>query len=185
MAPRRNVDCGSGEKAREKPRAIWVMLPAGKATEETVEQLGGLHGIGRHHHRRRQLLLQGRHPSRPKARGEGHPLCRLRHVRRRLGHRARLLHDDRRPEESGGAPRSDLLGPGSRARRHSAHAGPGERRCPRRARLHPRWSFRRRALRQDGPQRHRVRDDAGLCRGLRHPAQQGFEGSARGRALRC
>ncbi len=27
---------------KEKPRAIWLMLPAGKVTEETVEQLGGL-----------------------------------------------------------------------------------------------------------------------------------------------
>ena len=27
---------------KEKPRAIWLMLPAGKITEETVEQLGGL-----------------------------------------------------------------------------------------------------------------------------------------------
>ena len=26
----------------EKPRAIWLMLPAGRITEETVEQLGGL-----------------------------------------------------------------------------------------------------------------------------------------------
>lgn len=26
----------------EKPRSIWVMLPAGRITEETVEQLGGL-----------------------------------------------------------------------------------------------------------------------------------------------
>jgi 6-phosphogluconate dehydrogenase len=26
----------------EKPRAVWLMLPAGQATEETVEQLGGL-----------------------------------------------------------------------------------------------------------------------------------------------
>jgi 6-phosphogluconate dehydrogenase len=26
----------------EKPRAVWVMLPAGRITEETVEQLGGL-----------------------------------------------------------------------------------------------------------------------------------------------
>src|ERR1700691_4859165 len=26
----------------EKPRAVWVMLPAGKITEETVEQLAGL-----------------------------------------------------------------------------------------------------------------------------------------------
>jgi 6-phosphogluconate dehydrogenase len=27
---------------KDKPRAIWLMLPAGKATEEMVEQLGGL-----------------------------------------------------------------------------------------------------------------------------------------------
>jgi 6-phosphogluconate dehydrogenase len=27
---------------KEKPRAVWVMLPAGRITEETVERLGGL-----------------------------------------------------------------------------------------------------------------------------------------------
>jgi 6-phosphogluconate dehydrogenase len=27
---------------RDKPRAVWVMLPAGKITEETIEQLAGL-----------------------------------------------------------------------------------------------------------------------------------------------
>ena len=27
---------------KEKPRAVWVMLPAGQITEETVERLGGL-----------------------------------------------------------------------------------------------------------------------------------------------
>jgi 6-phosphogluconate dehydrogenase len=30
------------KKLGEKPRAIWLMLPAGKVTEEMVEQLGGL-----------------------------------------------------------------------------------------------------------------------------------------------
>ena len=38
---------------KEKPRAVWVMLPAGRITEETVERLGGLLEAGRHHHRRR------------------------------------------------------------------------------------------------------------------------------------
>src|ERR1700724_3534951 len=31
-----------GKQLGEKPRAIWLMLPAGKVTEEMVEQLGGL-----------------------------------------------------------------------------------------------------------------------------------------------
>ena len=71
-------------------------------------------GAGRHHHRRRQFLLQGRHPPRQEACREGHSLRRLRHLRRRLGHRARLLHDDRRREGGRGSPRSDLFGAGSR-----------------------------------------------------------------------
>ena len=30
------------KKLEQKPRAIWLMLPAGQVTEETVESLGGL-----------------------------------------------------------------------------------------------------------------------------------------------
>ncbi len=33
---------GVAEALKEKPRAVWVMLPAGKITEETVERLGAL-----------------------------------------------------------------------------------------------------------------------------------------------
>ena len=54
-------------KLDDKPRAIWVMLPAGKITEETVEHLGGLLEPGDIDHRRRQHLLQGRHPPRQEA----------------------------------------------------------------------------------------------------------------------
>ena len=43
----------------DKPRAVWVMLPAGEITEETVEQSRRPAGAGRHHHRWRQFLLQG------------------------------------------------------------------------------------------------------------------------------
>ena len=107
-------------------------------------------GARRHHHRWRQFLLQGRHPPRQTAGRKGHSLRRLRHVRRRLGHRARLLHDDRRPEGGGGSPRSDLLGARARTRRYPAHAGARERRSARRARLHSRRAVRRRAFRQDG-----------------------------------
>ena len=53
-----------------------------------------------------------------------------------------------------------------------AHAGPRKGGPARRAGLHPCRAERRRPFRQDDPQRHRVRPDAGLRRGLRHPAQR-------------
>ena len=129
-------------------------------------------GARRHRHRRRQHLLPGRHPPGEGAERQGHRLCRRRHLRRRLGPGARLLHDGRRRRGGRRAPRSDPRRPwrpgratsrapaGPRGRDPRAeqgyiHAGPGGRR----------------PLRQDGPQRHRVRPDAGLCRRLRHPAQ--------------
>ena len=34
----------------EKPQVIWVMLPAGQITEETVEHLGGILDGWRHHY---------------------------------------------------------------------------------------------------------------------------------------
>ena len=46
-------------KALSPPRAVWVMLPAGKITEETIEELGGLLVQGRCRDRRRQHLFQG------------------------------------------------------------------------------------------------------------------------------
>src|SRR4029453_4777917 len=100
-----------------------------------------------------------------------------------LGSRPRLLHDDRWPEAGRGSPRSYFRCTSSRAGRYPKDTGPCQRRCPRRAGLYSCWAVRRRPLRQDGAQRHRVWIDAGLRRGLRYPAQQEFEGSARGRAL--
>ena len=46
------------------PRAVWVMLPAGEATESTVDRSRVAHAKGRHDHRWRQHLLQGRHSPR-------------------------------------------------------------------------------------------------------------------------
>ena len=72
------------------------------------------------------------------------------------------------------AARPDLQDPGARASATIARTRrPARPRSARRAGLHPRRPGRRRPLRQDGPQRHRVRPDAGLCRRLRHPGQQG------------
>ena len=81
---------------KEKPRAVWVMLPAGQITETTIGHLGASVGAGRHHHRWRQFILQRRYPPRQRIGREGHSLYRLRHVWRRVGYRSRLLHDDRR-----------------------------------------------------------------------------------------
>ncbi len=52
----------------EKPRTAWVMLPAGKITEATIDALANLMQPGRRHHRRRQHLLAGRRPPRQGAR---------------------------------------------------------------------------------------------------------------------
>ena len=87
-------------------------------------------GAGRHHHRWRQFLLQRRYPPRQEIGREAHSLRRLRHVRRRLGYRSRLLHDDRRPEgrrwitsirSSRRSPRGSAI---SRARRAARKAIP-------------------------------------------------------------
>ena len=53
---------------------------------------------------------------------EGHPLPRRRHVRRRVGARARLLPDDRRRQGGRRAARSDLRRARARQGRHSRHA---------------------------------------------------------------
>ena len=120
---------------------------------------------GRHRHRRRQLALQPTTRAAPCAGAEGHRVRGCRHQRRRLGPRARLLPDDWRQAPTP----STRLDPIFRA------LAPGIDAAPRRAAdgravtpaehgyLHC-GSARRRPLRQDGAQRHRVRDDGRLRR---------------------
>ncbi|MCK7475328.1 MAG: NAD(P)-binding domain-containing protein [Rhodopseudomonas palustris] len=76
-------------------------------------------------------------------------------------------------QAAGRAARSGLRARWRRARRHrrARQAVKSRRRRQRRTRLSALRPGRRRALRQDGAQRHRVRPDAGLRRGLRHPAR--------------
>ena len=93
------------------------MVPAA-VVDETIADLAAAARGGRHPHRRRQLLLPRRHPPRQGARGQGHPLRRRRHQRRRLGPGARLLPDDRRRGRGRAAPRPDLRDAGARHRRH-------------------------------------------------------------------
>ena len=49
----------AGREADGRRGRSWVMLPAGKVTDSTVEELAGLFSGRRRHRRRRQLELQG------------------------------------------------------------------------------------------------------------------------------
>jgi uncharacterized NAD-dependent epimerase/dehydratase family protein len=122
------------KKLGEKPRSIWLMLPAGKVTEEMVEQLSDLLD-------RDDIIIDG---------GNSFYKDDIRNAKKLAVKGIRLLHDDRRLEGSCRLPRSDLLGAGSGTRRYPTDIGPPERRSPSRARLHSRRSIGRRALRQDG-----------------------------------
>ena len=66
-------------------------------------------------------------------------------------------------------PRSDLPRAGARRRRRAAHARRDRRTGPGGAGLSALRPERRRPFRQDGPQRHRIRPDGGLCRGPQRP----------------
>ena len=108
----------------EKPRTAWVMLPAGKITEATIEELAKLMQPG-------DVIIDGGNTfwqddvRRGKAlRERGLNYMDVGTSRRRLGHRARLLHDDRRRQGSGRPARPDLQNAGAGDRRHSAHRWP-------------------------------------------------------------
>ena len=152
-AERRATRSRTSSSKLEAPRMVWVMVPAGDPTQQTVDELAELLEAGDtivdggntnwHDDVRRAAELDAK----------GDPLRRRRHLRRRLGARGRLLHDGRRPRGVGAAARPD-----------PRRARPARRLAPLRRRG-------RRPLREDGPQRRRVRDDAGLRRGLRADAQ--------------
>ena len=79
----------------EKPRAVWVMIPAG-ITGRDRRPGRRAPRRGRHHHRRRQLQLPRRRPPGREAAGAGHPLRRRRHQRWCVRPGAGLLPDGRR-----------------------------------------------------------------------------------------
>ena len=178
---------GEGDGSR---RPAGSREEAGKAAGDLADGPGGsgrqdhrrpraAPRAGRHPHRRRQLLLRGRHPARQGTRAEGHPLRGCGHQRRRLGPGARLLHDDRRRDGSGQTSRSDLRNAGAGRGRYPAHAGAREARRHRRTGLPALRPERRRPLRQDGPQRHRVRPDGRLRRGTGRSARRQCRQAAR------
>ena len=154
------------------PRSVWVMVPAGEITEKTVDDVAAVLESG-------DAIIDGGNSyyrddirRAAKVRRAGDRLRRLRHQRRRLRPRARLLPDDRRPRRGGRAARPDLRHAGAGRRVGRAHAGPRRRRLARRERLPALRPERRRPLREDGPQRDRVRDHGRLRRGPQHPQER-------------
>ena len=167
-----------------KPRAAWVMVPAGAATETTVMELASLMEPG-------DTIIDGgnsyykddvRRAGMLKAKG-------IHYVD--VGTSGGVWGIERGycmmiggPDEAVERldPIFETLAPGmgdirpharaARARRHGRAGLPALR------------TLRRRALRQDGPQRDRIRIDAGLCRRLRHHEARQFQGAARGAPLR-
>ena len=134
----------------DKPRAVWVMLPAGQVTEETVARLGNLLEPG-------DIIIDG---------GNSFYKDDIRRAKQLAGKRIRYVDCGTSGGVWGiergycmmiGGPKEavDHLDPifasaRSRARRHCPHAGTAERRFPRRARLHSCRAVRCRPLCQNG-----------------------------------
>jgi len=132
------------------PRAVWVMLPSGKITEETIAKLGALLSKG-------DVVIDGGNSfwkddvRRAKAlREKGITYLDVGTSGGVWGAGARLLHDDRRREGVGGPAGSHLQGAGAGRRRYSQNAEPRKIRSAHHRGLHAcrrRWCG---AFRQDG-----------------------------------
>ncbi len=166
------------------PRAVWAMVPAGEITEKTVaaiaEQLESGDAVidgGNTYYRddiRRAAELGER----------GIDYLDVRHQRRRLRAGARLLPDDRRTGRGIRPAGADLRHPRPRGRGRGAHPRARGGAEPGRARLPPLRPGRRGPLREDGPQRHRVRRHGGLRRGAEHPQERERREGRRARPTR-
>ena len=145
------------------PRALWLMVPAGEVDRRrTLDALLPLLAAG-------DMVIDGGNSNykdtlrrAEDARRRRHRLRRLRHQRRRVGPRegySLMIGGDAAAVERL-RPIFETLAPAPD--RGWGRVGPA----------------RRRPLHQDDPQRHRVRPDAGLCRGLLDPAStSGSSGS--------
>ena len=104
----------------EKPRNIWIMVPAGIVDADAGEQLVPLLDAD-------DVVIDGGNSyyrddiTRSTAlTAEGAPLPRRRHQRRRVGPGARVLPDDRRGRRRGAAARPDLQDDRARSRAPSS-----------------------------------------------------------------
>ena len=167
---RRDFARGVRREAREA-RAAWVMVPAGEITDKTIADA-----------RRRARATATRSSTAATATTattsgapaalarEGHPPRRRRHERRRLGLERGFCLMIGGETEVVDAARPDLRArsrPASTPRR-ARRAATGEPRTAEHGYL-PLRPERRRPLREDGAQRHRVRADGRVRRGPQHP----------------
>ena len=140
----------------QKPRTAIIMVKAGAGHGCRHRRARGRLRAGRHHRRRRQRPLHRHDPPREGRARDRHQLRRRRHLRRRGGRAARPLDHARRLGRVVGHARTDP----EVDRRDRRGRALRDARRPR----------RRRPLREDGPQRHRVRRHAAHRRGVRpHP----------------
>ena len=139
------------------PRAVWVMVPAGKPTDDTIAALADRLSPG-------DIVIDGGNSNYKDTmrrgaalKGKGTAVRRCRDQRRRVGAVRGVQHDGRGRGGGGEAACPHPRGAGSRERQ-----GVGARRAE-----------RGRALRQDGPQRDRIRPDAGVRGRVRADAAEG------------
>ena len=138
------------------PRVVWVMVPAGAATQSTIDELAELLSPG-------DVVVDGgnsrwtddeKHAEELAAKGIGFVDCGVSGGVWGLQNGYALMY--------GGDAGEHRQGPAG-LRRPQARGATARRR--------PRGQGGRGPLREDGPQRHRVRDDAGLRRGLGAPGE--------------
>jgi 6-phosphogluconate dehydrogenase len=176
-------DLGALVQKLKAPRAVWVMLPAGEPTEQTIAQLaellepgdaiidGGNTFYKDDMRRAAELAKRGLHyldvGTSGGVWGLDRGYCMMIGGEKEVFERLEPLFKALAPGV-GDIPRTQAAAVSTSA--------------PSTATSTP--AHRRRALREDGAQRHRVRPDAGLCRRLRPAAQQGRRRTARRPALR-
>ena len=141
-------------EALAAPRVVWVMVPAGEPTRDTVAELG------RPARRAGDLVVDG---------GNSRFTDDLEHADAAGRAAASASSTAASPAASGAWTNGYALMVGGAdddvAQRACRSSTPSSREGE--SGLRPRRRGRCRPLRQDGPQRHRVRPDAGLRRGLR------------------
>ena len=154
-------------EALKPPRVVWVMVPSGPITDTTITELAKELSEG-------DLVIDGGNSryteDEPHAKllGEkGVAYHRRRCIGWYLGFDGRVRTDGRRQRRRRRTRDADL--------RHPAPARPAGRR------IRARGPGRCGAFRQDGAQRHRVRADDGICRGLRGVGRRGPDQGSAGR----